>query len=1004
MFQEKRQSFTLGFPVNERKESFFEVNGQTLVQLTGENTATFQLEETESATCDPTVGTITSPSLVLPGVAVTQCANITMATINIEDTDPVMFGGPGTLYVGPNQILFISSDPQSQQFANLIEGRRPLFPPVIPDLEILYPKRDDRIIINLDNVNAGDNDPVFLDDGLQLNGANCTNLMAGDAVTYVGNTIMVRRGAAVLIGPLGGIGGLDSVLEQIIAGQRCLVLDRESGTRNGFLPGPGFFCTGMGTQSGTQEALFTNSTSTMNDIIDTVIDCQIGCQVSDQGAMLTRTFMPNDGTGLVRLDGAERAEFPTAYVKEQVDGTVNIADRFGNVLQQYDCPGQGIDFSCFHLYQIMVFHDTDNTGGPLRVASGGLTVWYNQEDCTVFAYPTALLPLTLLTFECLEQSAVTPAPPVVFSSMFDFLGGSSLLANGMSILTSSSAMSFNIGAGQTVAYSSGTLSVFNSGATDAAFSIGGVNTFTANTAANSLRMFQNSASNIFSGAGALFVDNDGRALFTNSQSVVNLIQSSVITTPMQTVDILPGMRVNGSAVINLQIGGNTFFTITSNANGMNVMNVEGLAYNNGVVGVAQAEMTPPNSVLMFLESENLIQVTGSDGNPLDNITGVQGLLIQRNIGGLMEAAGDEPFSGGGILYRGASSAFHLPSNLITPTIFEDFVTNSVIEDISGGNVIEMCTFFDGTRVQVLNGSSMNVLLGPGYVIISPDSCFYTNNPNLINRLPGEISSIRPVGVSYDPNTGDVSITMADGTLIVGLPVNSRTVRAPTGLIFYDGNNINSSSEGNNLLASGISNFIYYDGVQPQTITPDSDPLPGGGMLVIDEDTGTAFYTIDPLTIERVMNIINGALGTLVAPNIPDTPPMTQTSKLNSLEGGFGQILTVYEGANVSLVCDAGNANPPADITFSVNTNFTEPDYMPVMDGDEGVMITMGVNNATLLLTAMVGEFEYRCEAENNAGTAFKSTRVIVRPRGTYVRVKVTTKFKFLPGEKLGLYW
>ena len=121
------------------------------------------------------------------------------------------------------------------------------------------------------------------------------------------------------------------------------------------------------------------------------------------------------------------------------------------------------------------------------------------------------------------------------------------------------------------------------------------------------------------------------------------------------------------------------------------------------------------------------------------------------------------------------------------------------------------------------------------------------------------------------------------------------------------------------------------------------------------------------------------------PAIAESFPAELTSKLNSVDAGFGQVLTAYEGADVNLLCNAGNPNPPATISFFMRANTTLP-FTPVMNGSDGVVVivnapnsvTLGVRNLTL------GEVEYRCEARNALGSVSRTTRIRTLPRGECV--------------------
>ncbi len=175
---------------------------------------------------------------------------------------------------------------------------------------------------------------------------------------------------------------------------------------------------------------------------------------------------------------------------------------------------------------------------------------------------------------------------------------------------------------------------------------------------------------------------------------------------------------------------------------------------------------------------------------------------------------------------------------------------------------------------------------------------------------------------------------------------------------------------------------FFDGLTIRDINAvtEVDQLPGGGLLLIDEDTGMAFYTTNTIAMQRITSSITSVRNTFVSPSIPTPFPSTFISKLNTVEAEFGQIVTVFAGADVELRCRAGSANPPADFTLSQRlVSSSSPDFMEIENPN---VVFSGVNEATLILPNVnISEIEYQCQASNVEGSASSTTRLRVRQGG-----------------------
>lgn len=931
------------------------------------------MSNTDTVGCNIDAGIVTSPSL--PDVArvggkgtITMCSSITSIDVpfdlSVTTAGFVNYTGPGRLYVGPTSALFI--DQASEGISDLIEGSRSTFVPIIPPLDVAVVRIGDDLVLNLNDETGGQgNAPRPEDNGLILTGSTCMELMPGDSATYRSNNLRIRRGPSVLRNVPTEL--LQGVLDQTIAGQSCRALTQDAGSRDGAFSGPGLLCTGRSINTGGNVAFYTNSTSTRDAILSDVVNMQLGC---DPGVGLVSLIPSN--TALVSLAGADSLTFRGATTKElDGDGNVIIRDRFNRVLRSFTCD---VTFSCYLLSRLMPAVTTPQS---FDLPEGGLSVIFNPDDCSLFAYPTRNVFITMAAEDCRDTLTATPAPAVSFRTETDSFGTTTLTGNGNSLFTISNSRSFPVRSDQFILYQNNEVRILNNnGAIESRF--GGISNFSANTAFNRLSFASGSSPNTFGGGGNLYVDNDGRGFFTNQEFVSNLIQTSINNAPQQMVSVV-SMTVNGDTRISFQSGGNNLFTY-EDVDVTNVGPMQGLVYNSDMLSRVRNVMTVPgDNTLRYFMMQDLVQITDRSG-VVSSITGVSTLFVRNGIGGNIEqVSGNVTFPGGGQFIRGSMGrALYLPSGIIDGTAIDSIRSINGLDPIADN--VPTSTFHVGNRVQTFRGGSSSLFSGPGMLFRNDRESFYSNNPGFIQNLPGQISALNPADVRYVESNGTVDITSFSGDPIASFSIESRVVEVPSGTLTFSGGNITTSTD---FIAGGVQSLTYFDGISSRTTTvPDTVQLPGGGLLVIDDSTEMAFYTTDRRTADRLRNTIFSAMNTFNRPNIPNTLPPILRSKLNKVDQGFGQVLTVYAGADVCLTCHAGNANPPAAFTFFQRTNLNDSSLTVLEESNNVRFVMNGVNNVTLqLLNVSEGVVEYTCEASNSVGTDTRPTLVTTLPGG-----------------------
>ena len=954
-----------------------------LTSLDPDDTSRVSLGETDSATCDLGAQTVTSTSLPaeIDESGVMQCAEISVGPggfvveVVSGDNDVLMFNGTGDLYLGPRMVLYVQS--AASGISDFIESERPSFIPVLPPVDVSIVRRADNLALNLNDMTAGRGMPPPAGaDSLFLFDASCMTVPVGQSISYSVDELRIRRGLDIV--STENVDELQSLQVQNIAGSLCDVVTRDVGSRDDFFSGPGYLCIGpSASEAGETVAFFTNSSDLPTMIQNAVINEQIGCDST--GPTIIGRFTPNVNQPLITLNREETTTtFPEGGTISKNAAGVEVRDRFGNVVESFIC-ADGVNLAIFDQNRLRFFDNTQSFG-PLDDYPSGTAIFNPGADCMVFIYPTVLLMgISGNISECREMSMLTPPPPIRFTTQTTNFGATTLSLDGFPVLETTSSAVNQIGAGQTITYSGNMVTVQQGGSVVSTF--GGINTFTANTAFNRQITGMGSIAQSFSGPGTLYRDSQGRGFFTTLSSVMDLISQTMTSTVSRTVDIRLAMVGNMS--LDLRLGGETFFTLPSPDEGdfMNFASGDGTSFTNGMVRADRAMNIPASSSLTYFPGAEVLQVGGN------NITDVQGYFIGNLSGGDPITAGMRTDPGGGILYRGASSAFYWPSsqvptNMDTRNFLDGLGVSLVTPPMPIANNIETLTFFDGMRVQVFNRSAFNLLPGPGFFGVNGDRAFFTNDIGLVERIPQAYAQFFPPSINYNSNTGNIAvIPFGGGMPFIEFPIDSRTIMFPGGLLMYGNGNITSST--GEVIASGINTITVFDGIQTMVVTiadAEGANFTGGGLLVINEVDGSAFYTTSPGVASEITGTIDEILLILSPPNIPTTQPGVVISKLNEVNTGFGQLLTVYEGAEVNLECSAGNANPPARITFSMRSNSTDDLFVPVVDSSATMIVVNGPNNVTLRIANME-DTEYRCEARNPVGTSSRATTIRVRPAG-----------------------
>ena len=175
--------------------------------------------------------------------------------------------------------------------------------------------------------------------------------------------------------------------------------------------------------------------------------------------------------------------------------------------------------------------------------------------------------------------------------------------------------------------------------------------------------------------------------------------------------------------------------------------------------------------------------------------------------------------------------------------------------------------------------------------------------------------------------------------------------------------------------TGINNVIFFDGIETKEFNSSDAPKEsrGPGLLLTKFDSDTAFYTTSPSAIQFISAAIENQRRFLVSPELQAPQERKVSTKQRSGTFSFGQDVTAFQGADITLRCNVACANPAPTISFfrgNITLNGTT----------QGEIIS----NDTLTLTniAASDSGDYSCVASNGVPPPDSlSTKLTVRNAG-----------------------
>lgn len=327
------------------------------------------------------------------------------------------------------------------------------------------------------------------------------------------------------------------------------------------------------------------------------------------------------------------------------------------------------------------------------------------------------------------------------------------------------------------------------------------------------------------------------------------------------------------------------------------------------------------------------------------------------------------------------------SNIITPEV-AGFIRQRMA-DFSLMNVDQFSSIYTG-RFN-LSMDSATVSYGGGGVIwnsISADNtreALYVDDRGISGRIEQSVSTLLLITKSRPAKrNGIINIIFNGRDIYPYSPIlGNRDITIGT----FDSFSFNGTAlVGRSLPGgpyTGINRVIVFDGVEVREVnsTDTADgpvEFKGYGLLLVQNDSDTAFYTTSIPTINFLLQSINNVREFLVSPSI-QAGRSERLTKRREATFKIGTDVIAYEGASITFECDVTGGRPEPSVGFYIVVP-GQPDIK--INNSDGFVV---VNNTLTIENIMLDDSaDYMCRASNGVPPdAEVSSSLTVREAGNY---------------------
>ena len=762
----------------------------------------------------------------------------------------------------------------------------PIIPPVaVGQVAVLTVRRANELVLNLDE--SPDEIAESTDDRIELTGSEAFLIESGESLLYQSNSIRYRSGSVTQR----FFDGIDNflVLEDVIQnGERGRRLREFSGSSNEVFSGPGVLRTGtfqgqnVGFYSTSQSANLQISSETVNSQL--IFDAQPETNTAQVSDIFTVEGL---STPLVELIGATTVSYPTATQVNFNNGEVTVWDNFGQRLARIS----GVALNGFINHEISRLGLGDS--GSFAIPSGGVTLIENGGQAFIYPSRNSIINAGIAGA---RASVVQPQPQgVQFSLQGQLNGGAVLSGDGQELVTVTSGTTVDLSATQSFAFDGSTVSVFNQGSPGAPFASFPVSSLSVSESPTSLLTFDSTTplNRDVSGPGRLYVDDQNRAFFTNSQRLQSGVTSFINSLPPARV-VTRRRSVNGTNIVNLENGNRRLVEVSSSTTTGRTSG-QGFIYNGNTVYRVDAFIVPSTSSVTYYPSTDTVQITSSEGTVTSTFDASSFTFREIPIATPQTPVSETvntTFPGGGIFYTNPDTGgveYTLYESVTDELV--DALRGNAIADVDSVQNVDEFTFFNGRRITTFTGSSGNFFSGPGVAYSSGGQSFYSTDTSSNSRIPGEVSQLLPATTTFETATGGIRITSGSGDSVFNFTVSNVVTGgvSTTGTVTYS-NGVIFAPTVFSRNVTGVNRLTIFNGFETRTFGPDDEfTFTGPGQILIDENTGEVLFTTDETTTSRLNQRIQNVINTFVGPVIRAPSSRALTSKFNNVDATFGQV-------------------------------------------------------------------------------------------------------------------
>ena len=526
--------------------------------------------------------------------------------------------------------------------------------------------------------------------------------------------------------------------------------------------------------------------------------------------------------------------------------------------------------------------------------------------------------------------------------------------------------------------------------------IGEVDTLFVNTENSPFRPYENESSIPFRGPGTLSYSR-GNAFFTTDQTLGQDLSFEAKEAPIPIIDfevlpiqmrIIDGIKYTENTIIQT-MGGDRVITYESES--YTTSEDQEILYAGNIVTVHRPMFIREGNITYIGAVETVIHMDES-GIPTGLLQGVTTFYHYR--GGEVR----ETMSPNNIIVRGpgklyvsedGSVALFSTSNVITPQVTDiirqgvaDFSIetdqlSSVVDDIFNISTVAATVIYPGGGV--IRYSTFN----------DSRESLYVNDVTLANRIKRDVNVYLNF-TTTDPaaDQGIIRIVINGQNIYSYMPItgnNDILVRRYQSFLFND-TAITGLRKGN---FTGINKLITYDGVEIKNFNSSDTPLtrPGFGLLLVQSDSDTAFFTTSRPSIEYLLDVIKNVERYIVSPRIKQSRIKSQQTKKQFAEFRIGTNVRAFAGSTITLMCNVVKGRPKPMVEFFREF---ENGSRILLNGTE-MGIAIEGNRTTLEYSLTLSSIElndsgtYVCIADNNIPPAAESnSTLLVREAGNVI--------------------